>query len=173
MADAIPNLPGPYVGYNVAHWIGYRFLYSNGAAAGVFTASCVIPAYTLILDMIVTSHDLWNQGTTAAIIVGDGDDPDGFFVSSNLKATDLLKYESIGLSGGTGLAGGRIGAYVANSQWCLGSGVYGQFSPAVRTLTATLTTTGSTATTGDIYWFINVCTFSGSEPIRTATYAAT
>ena len=168
----------PYVGFNTDRWYAHRFYYGNavhpttGVAgqAAVFTANLIVPAYTLLIDIVVTSQALWNQGTSAALVVGDADDPDGFIVSVDCKATDLLQYESISIGANTGLAGGKIGAYMANSQWCKGSGTYGQLSPAVRTLTATLTTVGTAATTGDIYVYWKVLLpMSASEPTRVAT----
>jgi len=44
--------------------------------------------------------------------VGDVADPDGYFIGVNLKATDLLAGESLSFA----LAGGKAGAYIANSQ---------------------------------------------------------
>ena len=177
MGDIVTSAPVIYPGFNTNRWYGHRFYYGNvvnssGAVgvAAVLTANLKVPAYTLICDIVVTSHALWNQGTSAALVVGDADDADGFIVSTDLKATDLLQYESISIGSNTALAGGKIGAYIANSQWGKGSGTYGQYSPAVRTLTATLTAIGTAATTGDIYVFWNVLLpFSGSEPIQTAS----
>ena len=174
----VPSGPQtPYVGFNADRWYGHRFLYSNvvnssgsvGVAA-VLTANLYVPAYTLILGVTVTSQALWNQGTSALMDVGDADDADGFLTQINCKATDLLQYESVTNEAGTSLAGGKIGAYIANSQWGKGSGTYGQLSPLPRTLSAVLTTIGTAATTGDIwvYWHV-LPPFSGSEPQKTAT----
>ena len=44
--------------------------------------------------------------------VGDVADPNGYYAAINLKATDLLAGESISFA----LAGGKAGAYIANSQ---------------------------------------------------------
>jgi len=176
----VPSGPAtPYVGFNCDRWYAHRFYYANvvnssgsvGVAA-VLTANLIVPAYTLLLGCIVTSQALWNQGTSALLDVGDADDADGILTQVDCKATDLLQYESVSNEAGTALAGGKIGAYIANSQWGKGSGTYGQYSPVVRTLTAKLTTIGTAATTGDITVLWNVLLpFSGSEPIKTATVA--
>lgn len=174
----VPSGPAvPYVGFNADRWYAHRFYYGNvvnssGAVgvAAVLTANLVLPPSTLLLDIIVTSDALWNQGTSAALVVGDADDADGFILSTDLKATDLLQYESISIGANTALAGGKIGAYMANSQWCKGSGTYGQRSPLKRTLTATVTTIGTAATTGDVTVFWRVLLpLSGAEPVTTAT----
>jgi len=172
MPTFAPNQP-PYVGFIASRYVVGQFLYSNGAAAGVFTHALVIPAYSLLLDIGITSLALWNQGTSAAIVVGDADDADGFIVSTDLKATDLLQYESISIRAGTALAGGKIGAYIANSQWGKGSGTYGQLSPAARVITATLTTVGTAATTGNVYVWAEYVPFGGAgESVQQATYVA-
>lgn len=171
MATLTPTI-APWVGYTPSRYVWGRMLYSNGAAAGVFTLAWSFPANTVLFDIGVTSAALWNQGTSALLVCGDADDADGFIASTDCKATDLLQYESISIRSGTALAGGKIGAYIANSQWCKGSGTYGQFSPAQRTVTFTLTTVGTAATTGDLYCWVEFLNFAGAEPISTATYVA-
>ena len=73
---------------------------------------------------------------------------------------------------GTSIARGKIGAYVAGSQWTIGSGVAPQYNSAARVITFTLTTVGTAATTGETICVVNFLTFSGSEPIITGTYVA-
>lgn len=163
----------PYVGANSSRWVAGRMLYSNGTAAGVHTVAISVPAYSILLNVGIIGVALWNQGSTAALIAGDADDDNGFIVSTDLKATDLLAGESIWTGFGTGMAGGKIGAYVANSQWTIGSGVAPQYNTAVRTITFTNTTTGTAATTGETICLVEYLTFSGSEPIVVGTYAAT
>jgi hypothetical protein len=93
------------------------------------------------------------------MIVGDGTDPDGYFTAVNLKATDLLAGESISFA----LAGGKAGAYIANSQ------VSPRYSAAARTITGSVTTVGTTATTGRTRMIV-LYTLGGNE--TAATYAA-
>ncbi len=79
--------------------------------AGTYTGAVTIPAGATILDVIVDALALWTAATSATMIVGDTDD-DGYYTAVNLKATDLLAGESISFA----LAGGKAGAYIANSQ---------------------------------------------------------
>lgn len=80
------------------------------AGAGTYTAEFTLPPKAILLDIVVTGEALWTAATSAALIVGDADDDDGYFVSTDLKATDLLANESIAL-GGLETAGGKLGAY--------------------------------------------------------------
>lgn len=82
---------------------------------------------------------LWNNGTSATLIVGDGADDDGYYTAVNLKATDLLAGESLSF----GLAGGKAGAYIANSQ------VSPRYAAAERTIAAQVTTVGTVPSTGE------------------------
>ena len=164
----------PYVGINTSRWVAGRMLYSNGEAAGVHTVAIEIPAYSFLLNVGFHAVALWDQGTSAAMVVGDGADADGFIASTDMKATDCIAGESIWIGqGGTSMAGGKVGAYIASSQWTPGSGASPQFSTASRVVTFTLTTVGTAATTGETYCLVEYLTFSGREPITTGTYAAT
>lgn len=108
-------------------------------AAGVYTASVTIPAGAALMDILVNGVALWNNGTSASMIVGDGADDNGFYDAVNLKATDLLAGESLSFA----LAGGKAGAYIANSQ------VSPRYSASERTITAQVTTVGTAPTTGE------------------------
>lgn len=112
--------------------------FAEAGAAGVYTGSVSLPAGATLIDIIINGVALWTAGTSAAMIVGDGTDPNGFYDAINLKATDLLAGESISFA----LAGGKAGAYIANSQ------VSPRYSATARTITGEITTTGTTATAG-------------------------
>lgn len=171
MGTIIARTP-TYIGQNSSRWIAGRMLYSNGAAAGVHTVAILIPAYSILLDVGVIGVALWNQGTSASLIAGDDNDANGFIVATDMKATDLLAGESIFIGAGTSLAGGKIGAYIASSQWTPGSGAAPQYAAVARTVTFTLTTVGDAATTGETICLVHYLTFSGSEPIVSGTYVA-
>ena len=162
----------PYIGANVARYVAGKMLHTNGEAAGVHTVAIEVPAYSILLDVGIVGVALWNISVSAGLIAGDADDDNGYIVSTDLKATDLLAGESIWVSAGTAMAGGKIGAYVANSQWTIGSGAAPQWRTAARTITFTLTTTGSAATTGETLCIVKYLTFSGCEPIVAGTYVA-
>lgn len=113
-------------------------VFEEAGVAGVYTGTVSVPAGATIHDIIVNGVALWTAGTAATLIVGDGTDPDGFYTAVNLKATDLLAGESISFA----LAGGKAGAYIANSQ------VSPRYSAAARSIIGEVTTTGTTASAG-------------------------
>lgn len=113
-------------------------LVAAGLAAGVYTASVTVPGGSTILDILVNGVALWNNGTSATLKVGDATDDDGYYTAVDLKATDLLAGESISFDE----AGGKAGAYIANSQ------VSPRYSASDRVISAIVTTVGTVPTTG-------------------------
>lgn len=112
--------------------------FTETAGAGAYTGSVVLPAGSTLIDIIVNGVALWTAATSATLKVGDGDDDDGFFTAVDLKATDLLAGESLSFA----LAGGKAGAYIANSQ------VSPRYSAASRTISGVVTTVGAGGTAG-------------------------
>ena len=108
---------------------------NDGGAAGVYTASCIIPAGAYIQDVQVHAVTLWDSGTSATLKVGDGGDDDGFYTGVNAKATDLIANEVLSF----GHDGGKLGAYITDD-----NGVMTQYSSSARTITAKMTTVGAT-----------------------------
>lgn len=78
--------------------------------AGPYTCTVPIPAGAVVDEIRVIPRVLWN-GTSASLTVGDTADPDGFFVATDLKATDLLVGEVFSVVDST-LWGGKEGAYL-------------------------------------------------------------
>jgi hypothetical protein len=111
--------------------------FTETAGAGVYTGAAAVPAGATILDIIVNGVALWDNAGTATMIVGDTDD-DGYYTAINLKATDLLAGESISFA----LAGGKAGAYIANSQ------VSPRYSASARTINGIITTSSTGGTAG-------------------------
>lgn len=101
--------------------------------AGTYAGAVDVPAGATLLDIIVNGVALWTAATSAALEVGDGTDPDGYFTAVNLKATDLLAGESLSFSH----AGGKAGAYIANSH------VSPRFASTARTITASVVSVGA------------------------------
>lgn len=113
----------------------------QAAGAHIFTGTLALPAGSLILDIGVHSLVLWDAATSASIIVGDDTDPDGFFTATDLKATDLLAFESNNIEH----PGGKAGAYIASEQRKL-------YSAAARNVVAVVTQVGAgTAGTAIVY----------------------
>lgn len=101
--------------------------------AGTYTGSVSVPAGATILDIIVNGVALWTAGTSATLKVGDATDDDGYYTGINLKATDLLAGESLSFA----LAGGKAGAYIANSQ------VSPRYSASARVISGIITSVGA------------------------------
>lgn len=112
--------------------------FTETTGAGTYTGSVTVPAGAVVHDIIVNGVALWTATTSAALIVGDAADPDGYYVSTDLKATDLLAGESFSFD----LAGGKAGAYIANSQ------VSPRYSATARVITGTITTVGAAGSAG-------------------------
>jgi hypothetical protein len=125
-----------------------RLKYSDGSslgAAGVYTKTITtLPAGSIIVDVIVHAVALWNQGTSATLIVGDSVDDDGFFTAVNLKATDLLAAESLSLAFQGGKQGADVDAVAAGMQ------VRRRRLTTERAIIAKVTAVGTAATTGEI-----------------------
>lgn len=101
--------------------------------AGTYTGSVSVPAGATIIDIIVNGVALWTAATSATLKVGDATDDDGYYTGVNLKATDLLAGESLSLA----LAGGKAGAYIANSQ------VSPRYSASARVISGIVTSVGA------------------------------
>lgn len=112
--------------------------YTETAGAGTYTGSVSIPAGATIVDIIVNGVALWTAATSAVLKVGDAADDDGYFTAVDLKATDLLAGESISFA----QAGGKAGAYIANSQ------VSPRYSASARVVSGIVTTVGGSGTAG-------------------------
>lgn len=112
--------------------------FTETAGAGVWTGSVAVPAGASIHDIIINGVALWTSQTSATLKVGDVADDDGYYTAVDLKATDLLAGESLSFA----LAGGKAGAYIANSQ------VSPRYSASARTVSGIITKVGSTGTAG-------------------------
>ncbi|MBV9872487.1 MAG: hypothetical protein JO214_17885 [Frankiaceae bacterium] len=126
--------------------------------AGVYTGSVNIPAGSTIHDIIVNGVALWTATTSATLKVGDAADDDGFYTGVDLKATDLLAGESISFA----QAGGKAGAYIANSQ------VSPRYSAAARVISAIVTTVGAAGNAGRTRMMVLYST-TGSGVVPAAT----
>lgn len=112
--------------------------FTETTGAGVYTGSVTIPAGATILDIIINGVALWTATTSATLKVGDVADDDGFYTAVDLKATDLLAGESLSFA----LAGGKAGAYIANSQ------VSPRYSASSRVISGIVTTVGAAGNAG-------------------------
>jgi hypothetical protein len=85
-------------------------LFTEDGSATSYTGTVEIPAGSVLLNIQVVTTVLWD-GTSAAMIVGDDDDPNGWFDSFSVKATDLLVGEVLDISNAENW-GGKQGAYL-------------------------------------------------------------
>lgn len=112
--------------------------FTETTGAGTYTASVALPAGSTLVDILVNGVAVWTAATTALMKVGDVADDDGYYTGINLKATDLLAGESLSFA----LAGGKAGAYIANSQ------VSPLYSATARVISGIVVTTGTTGSAG-------------------------
>lgn len=112
--------------------------FTETTGAGTYTGSVTLPAGATLHDIIVNGVALWTATTSAAMDVGDVTDPNGYYAGINLKATDLLAGESISFA----LAGGKAGAYIANSQ------VSPRYSATERVISGIIVTDGAAGNAG-------------------------
>lgn len=133
-ADQLNRLAA-LTGYPVeAHEV--TFTETGGAAT--YTGSVSVPAGATILDIIVNGVALWDNAGNATLKVGDAGNDAGYYTGVNLKATDLLAGESLSFA----LAGGKAGAYIANSQ------VSPRYSASARTISGIITTASTGGSAG-------------------------
>lgn len=112
--------------------------YTETDGAGTYTGSVSIPAGATLIDIIVNGVALWNNAGAVTMKVGDVTDDDGYYTAVNLKATDLLAGESISFA----LAGGKAGAYIANTQ------VSPRYSATARTISGIIISASTGGSTG-------------------------
>jgi hypothetical protein len=75
------------------------------------TATFPIPAGAVLLDIGFLSTVLWTGGGTVVLTIGDANAANGWFLATNLKATDLLVGERL-TAASAGNWGGLNGAYL-------------------------------------------------------------
>jgi hypothetical protein len=116
----------------------HEVTFTETSGAGVWTGAVAIPAGATLIDVIVYADALWDSQTSATMIVGDTTDPNGFYDAVDLKATDLLAGESLSFA----LAGGKAGAYIANSH------AIARYLATAREVIGEITKVGTTGTAG-------------------------
>jgi hypothetical protein len=88
-------------------------LFTEDATSLTHTATFTIPAGATLLDIIVVPQVLWTGGT-AAFTCGDANSANGWFTTTNLKATDLVLGERLQASNANNW-GGVNGAYLTTA----------------------------------------------------------
>jgi len=137
----------------------------GGGIAGVFTMVPIdIPAGATIQDIRVQAIALWNAGTSAVLLLGDTEDPNGFYDNVNLKATDLLANQILSFE--TMDAHGIAGAYLTQA-----ANLRNTYRSAATKVTAIVTLVGTAATTGELRVLVTYVV--PIDFVKTSTYVAT
>jgi hypothetical protein len=138
--------------------VGGQILEADGSAAGVYTFDVKLPAYAMLLDVVIHNEALWTAGTSATLECGFYSDSSGaistvidaddIYAAVNLKATDLLAGAALALA----WAGGKHGdlAGVVATQDAL-IDVVDAVDRWVRTK---VTTVGTVGTAGKTYVYV-------------------
>lgn len=138
--------------------VGGQILEADGSAAGVYTFDVKLPAYAMLLDVVIHNEALWTAGTSATLETGFYSDSSGaistvidaddIYAAVNLKATDLLAGESLSL----GWAGGKAGDFggVIATQTHLIDAV----DAVDRWIRTKVTTVGTVGTGGKTYVYV-------------------
>jgi len=111
--------------------------FTETSGAGTYTGTMSLPAGSRIIDIGCDGQVLWNSAGACALVVGDAGSANGFFTSTDLKATDLLAGEINNLEH----PGGKAGAYIASEQRVL-------YSATARDIIAVVTQASGTGTAG-------------------------
>src|SRR3990172_12612927 len=99
----------PTTGYLVS---AAEVTFTQTTGDGTYTGTIPLPAGSTIIDVQVHGIALWDGDTTSSMVVGDGGTANGFFVATDLKATDLLAGEANTIEH----QGGLGGAFIASEQ---------------------------------------------------------
>lgn len=111
--------------------------FTETSGAGTYTGTMALPAGARIIDIGCDGIALWNSAGACALVVGDADSANGFFTSTDLKATDLLAGEINNIEH----PGGKAGTYLASEARAL-------YSALARNVIAVVTQASGTGTAG-------------------------
>jgi len=140
--------------------------FTEDATSTTHTGTVAIPAGSQILDIIVWSSVLWSDDS-AAMIVGDATDDNGWFESFQLDTTDLVVGERL-QAASDNFWGGKQGVYLTTAGRfgpATGDGMGGYYA-AAGSVIGKITVTGPSATAGRT--FMNVIYATPSTGAATA-----
>lgn len=128
--------------------------FTEDATSTTHTGTVVIPAGSQLLDILVWTQVLWGD-SSAAIIVGDATDDDGWMTTCQLDTTDLILGERFAAASDNNW-GGVNGAYLTTAGRfgpATGDGMGGYYA-AAGSVIGKVTVSTPSATTGRA--FMNV-----------------
>ena len=171
-AVSVPGTTSQASGVVLAKTVKFDATDGHDVAVGTSTGTIEIPAGSVVVDIQVQTTVLWDAGTSTTLLVGDDDDPNGWFTATNLQATDQLVGEIFSALHGD-LWGGNNGAYLVAATGRRGrvtAGVdSGNYYGAASEVVATVVTVGTVPTVGTTYLTV----FYAAPTQIAATYVAT
>ena len=105
----------PTLSPSAVRCVGFQFIEADQTALGVFSAEVRLPAYAVLLDIVVHAEEVWDAAaaslqagiyTSSSQAKSTVTDADGFYTAVDLTATDLTKGQSISFSERDGGVGG-------------------------------------------------------------------
>jgi hypothetical protein len=131
-------------------------LFTEDGSATSYTGTVEIPAGAVLQNIQIVTTVLWD-GTSASLDVGDDDDPNGWFDTINVKATDLLVGEVLDITQAENW-GGSQGAYLVAATGRKGrttAGVdSGVFYGAASEVVGVITPGAADGSAGRTYMFV-------------------
>ncbi len=130
----------------------------ENATNTIHTGTVPIPAGAVLLNIQVVNTVLWGA-TSAGLIVGDDDDPNGFLETVDCKATDLVVGEVMDIAGSENW-GGKNGAYLVSATGRKGNvdaGNSGIYYAASNNIIGVMTVGTPAATTGRTFMAVTYC----------------
>lgn len=134
--------------------VAKQVLFTEDATSLTHTGTVVIPAGATLLDIYVIPQVLWTATTSAALTVGDANSANGWFTSTNLKATDLVLGERLQASQAVATdgsyGGGKEGAYLttAGRFGQQSTNMIGGYCPTAYSVIGVVTVVGPATTAG-------------------------
>lgn len=134
------------------------------ATSTTSTGTVVIPAGATLVDIVVTSTVLWTKAS-ARFTCGDGTAATGWFVSTNLNATDLLVGEALRAAGGSASWGGVNGTYLVSATGRFGPAAGGPYYAAAGSVIGVCTVTPGAGTAGRTFMTVTYAVGQVTAPV--------
>jgi len=130
---------GGFISKNGIATICEEVTIAETTGAGTYSGSVDIPAGATILDVKIRNTAAWTATTSATLIAGDTEDPNGFYDAINLKATDLVVGEELNFEN----LGGKPGVYLVAA-----TGHRDVYRPSATKVTVEVITVGAAGNAG-------------------------
>ena len=158
----------PYT-YEVSRWIRVKeALFVENATSTIHTATFNIPKGSTLLDILVIPQVLWTATGSATFKCGDANSANGWFLNTDLKATDLVLGERFQASGDNNW-GGLNGAYLtaAGRFGQQATDMIGGYCPNAVTVVGVVTVVTPATTVGRTRMIVIYCKGQKVVPVLT------